>query len=103
MYTQSTKGTGHTMTGPDILVTGAAGGRQGSTGNHVTRMLLDRGVSVRAFVHSSDERSERIRALGADVVEGDLSDLRSVRAAMAGVRRAFFTYPVQDGLLEATA
>jgi uncharacterized protein YbjT (DUF2867 family) len=91
------------MSGADILVTGAAGGRQGSTGNHVTRMLLDRGVSVRAFVHRSDERSERIRALGADVVEGDLSDLRSVRAAMAGVRRAYFTYPVQGGLLEATA
>jgi len=91
------------MTGPDVLVAGAAGGSQGSTGNHVTRLLLDRGVPVRAFVHRSDERSERVRALGADVVEGDLLDLRSVRAAMAGVRRAFFTYPVQGGLLDATA
>jgi uncharacterized protein YbjT (DUF2867 family) len=91
------------MTRSTILVTGAAGGRQGSTGHHVARLLLECDHPVRAFVHTLDERSDRLRALGADVVAGDLRDSRSVRAAMAGIDRAFFSYPVQDGLLDATA
>lgn len=91
------------MSAASVLVTGAAGGRQGSTGFHVTRLLLERGQPVRAFVHHLDERSEPLRALGAEVVEGDLRDLRSVTAATAGVRRAYFAYPVAEGLLEAAA
>jgi len=91
------------MTVAPVLVTGAAGGIQGSTGFHVTRLLLDKGVAVRAFVHSLDERSDRLRALGADVVDGDLRDFRTVAAAMDGIRRAYFAYPVQDRLLEAAA
>jgi uncharacterized protein YbjT (DUF2867 family) len=91
------------MTDAPVLVAGAAGGSQGSTGFHVTRFLLERGQHVRAFVHRLDQRSERLRALGADVAEGDLRDLRTVTAAMAGVRRAYFAYPVQEGLLEAAA
>jgi uncharacterized protein YbjT (DUF2867 family) len=91
------------MAAPEILVTGASGGRQGSTGNHVARMLLERGIPVRAFVHRDDERSNNIRALGAEIIEGDLLDLQSVRNAMRGIRRAYFAYAVQDGLLDATA
>jgi uncharacterized protein YbjT (DUF2867 family) len=86
-----------------VLVTGAAGGIQGSTGFHVTRLLLDKGAPVRAFVHRLDERSDRLRTLGAEVVDGDLRDFRSVAAAMGGIRRAYFAYPVQEGLLEAAA
>jgi uncharacterized protein YbjT (DUF2867 family) len=86
-----------------VLVTGAAGGIQGSTGFHVTRLLLDRGYPVRAFVHRLDDRSDRLRALGAEVVDGDLRNFRSVAAAMVGVRAAYFAYPVQEGLLEAAA
>jgi uncharacterized protein YbjT (DUF2867 family) len=84
-----------------ILVTGAAGGSQGSTGFHVTRLLRDKGRPVRAFVHRLDERSDRLRALGAEIVEGDLGDFRSVAAAVNGIRRAYFAYPVQEGLLDA--
>jgi uncharacterized protein YbjT (DUF2867 family) len=91
------------MTVAPILVTGAAGGSQGSTGFHVTRLLLDTGRPVRAFVHRLDERSDRLQALGADVVEGDLANFRSVADALDGIRRAYFTYPVQEGLLEAAA
>jgi uncharacterized protein YbjT (DUF2867 family) len=58
---------------------------------------------VRAFVHRLDERSDRLRTLGAEVVDGDLRDFRSVAAAMDGIRRAYFSYPVQEGLLEAAA
>jgi uncharacterized protein YbjT (DUF2867 family) len=91
------------MTVAPILVTGAAGGSQGSTGFHVTRYLLDKGRPVRAFVHRLDERSDRLRALGADVVEGDLRDFRSVTDVLDGIHQAYFAYPVQEGLLEAAA
>ncbi len=89
------------MSDTPVLVTGAAGGTQGSTGFHITRSLLEQGRPVRAFVHRVDDRSDRLAALGADVVEGDLHDVRSVTDAMAGIRRAYFAYPVQAGLLEA--
>jgi uncharacterized protein YbjT (DUF2867 family) len=91
------------MTVAPVLVTGAAGGIQGSTGFHVTQLLLERGGPVRAFVHRLDERSDRLRKLGAEVVDGDLRDVRSVAAAMSGIRRAYFAYPVQEDLLEAAA
>jgi uncharacterized protein YbjT (DUF2867 family) len=85
-----------------ILVTGAAGGPQGSTGRHVAEVLIERGLPVRAFVHTLDGRSDRLRELGAEVFEGDLLDPAPVRHAMKDVKRAYFTYPVADGLLEAT-
>ena len=44
-------------------------------------MLLSRGVPVRAFVRKLDERSERLRALGAEIFEGDFLDIRSVQRA----------------------
>jgi uncharacterized protein YbjT (DUF2867 family) len=91
------------MTVAPVLVTGAAGGLQGSTGFNVTRLLLDKGHPVRAFVHRLDDRSDRLRALGAEVVDGDLRDFGSVAAAMDGIHRAYFAYPVQEGLLEAAA
>src|SRR6516162_2252753 len=90
------------MTKP-ILVTSAAGGRQGKTGRHVSEMLLARGVPVRAFVHKIDERSERLRASGAEVFEGDFLDIRSVERAVQGTSAIYFAYPVQDGLVDATA
>jgi uncharacterized protein YbjT (DUF2867 family) len=84
-----------------ILVTGAAGGLQGSTGRTITALLLEQGIPVRAFVHKLDDRSEQLEKLGAEIFEGDLLNPASVRAAMKGVKRAYFTYPVIDGLLEA--
>src|SRR5581483_10498684 len=84
-----------------ILVTGAAGGLQGSTGRTITHLLLKRGIPVRAFVHRLDERSEALKQQGAEIFEGDLLNPASVHAAMEGMHRAYFTYPVVDGLLEA--
>jgi uncharacterized protein YbjT (DUF2867 family) len=86
-----------------VLVTGAAGGRQGKTGRHVSEMLLACGVPVRAFVHRIDERSEHLRVLGAEVFEGDFLDIQSVQQALRDVSSIYFAYPVQEGLLDATA
>jgi uncharacterized protein YbjT (DUF2867 family) len=84
------------------LITGAAGGQQGSTGRLIAMRLLKQGLPVRAFVHKLDARCDELLKYGAEVVEGDLLDPASVQAALRGVNRAYFSYPVQDGLLEAT-
>lgn len=84
-----------------ILITGAAGGPQGSTGRHVAELLLEQGIPVRAFVHKLDSRSDGLRQQGAEIIEGDLLNPASVQAAMKDVKRAYFTYPVAEGLLEA--
>jgi len=88
------------MTHP-ILVTGAAGGAQGSTGQQVASLLLEQGIPVRALVHKLDSRSDVLRKQGAEVMEGDLLQPASVQAALRNVKRAYFTYPVADGLLVA--
>jgi uncharacterized protein YbjT (DUF2867 family) len=86
-----------------ILITGAAGGAQGSTGRVIATTLLRQGNPVRAFVHKLDARSDELRRQGAEIVEGDLLNPASVERSMENVRRAYFTYPVVDGLLEAAA
>jgi uncharacterized protein YbjT (DUF2867 family) len=86
-----------------ILITGAAGGPQGSTGRVIAGLLLRQNIPVRAFVHKRDARSDELRQLGAEIFEGDLLNPASVHAAMKGVKRAYFTYPVTNGLLEAAA
>lgn len=83
-----------------ILVTGATG----KTGVPAVAALRERGIPVRALVHRADERSDRLAALGAEIVQGDLLDFDAVSSAVAGVSGAYFCYPIDPGkLLEATA
>jgi uncharacterized protein YbjT (DUF2867 family) len=86
-----------------ILVTGAAGGRQGATGRLIASLLLKQGLPVRAFVRKVDARVDSLRVEGADIFVGDLLNPASVQEAMKDVRRAYFTYPVDDGLMDAAA
>ena len=87
-------------TGTELfLITGATG----KTGAHTVRLLRERGHRARAFVHAVDARAARLAEQGADVVQGDLLDFRAVSAAMSGVTAAYFCYPIQPGLLDATA
>ena len=67
-----------------ILVTGATG----TTGSVVLKELLDRGAPVRALTHSP-EKADELRALGADVAIGDLSDPGSLDDAVRGVERMY--------------
>jgi NAD(P)H dehydrogenase (quinone) len=92
---------GATMADNDklFLITGATG----NTGAHTVRLLRERGQRVRAMVHRVDDRAEWLRALGVEVVQGDLLDFPSVSAATVGVSAAYFNYPVAPGLIEATA
>jgi len=84
-----------------ILVTGAAGA-VGGIGRSLTEFLLARGHKVRALVRREDERAEALRRLGAEVVEGDLTDLISMHRAIEGCRRIYFGMSVSPAYLEAT-
>lgn len=61
-----------------VLVTGASG----TVGREVVRALLDRGVGVRALTRTPDTAELPAEV---DIVQGDLTDLTSVEAALDGV------------------
>jgi uncharacterized protein YbjT (DUF2867 family) len=82
-----------------VLVTGATG----DTGRATVDELLARGHRVRALAHGQDERSKRLQERGVEVVHGDLLDFGQVKAALNGVQRAYFVYPIRPGILQATA
>jgi len=65
-----------------ILVTGATG----RVGHHVVDQLVERGAHVRVLTR--DPSKARFPA-GVEVVQGDLLDLDSLRAAFKGVRTLF--------------
>ncbi len=83
------------MPKPTILVTGAAG----KTGSATINQLLAMGYPVRALVHRSDHRSERLAKRGAKIVVGSLEDVTDLRSAMRGVQRAYFCPPLEPGTL----
>jgi NAD(P)H dehydrogenase (quinone) len=82
-----------------ILVTGATG----KTGAPSVALLLKRGYSVRAFVHNEDNRSERLKGIGAEIFAGSLEDPIDVREAMKGIQRAYFCPPLEPGALRRAA
>ena len=87
------------MTQTKFLITGATG----DTGGYAVRQLLEKNHAVRVLAHRPDQRSEQVEKSGAEVVFGDLLDFDSVRAALSGVQRAYFCYPISPGLVQATA
>jgi uncharacterized protein YbjT (DUF2867 family) len=82
-----------------VLVTGATG----DTGRATVHELLARGHKVRALAHGQDDRSKGLQERDVEVVYGDLIDFGQVRAALSGVQRAYFVYPIRPGILQATA
>src|SRR5258706_5837186 len=89
---------GEIMAQKKFLVTGATG----DTGGYTVEQLLERGHAVRALAHREDDRSKRLERMGAEVVIGDLLKFNDVRAAMQGVRDAYFCYPIRPGILQAS-
>src|SRR5215469_7930670 len=84
-----------------ILVTGAAGA-VGSIGRNLTEMLIAKGRRVRALVRREDERAETLRRLGAEVMQGDLTDLTAVHRAIEDCARIYFGMSVSTDYLTAT-
>ncbi len=87
------------MTERTILITGATG----ATGRETVKLLLHRGEAVRALVRREDNRSEALRKSGVEVALGDLRDFESLRAALEGIRSAYFVFPIEPGILQGTA
>ena len=86
---------------PTYLITGAGGGVAGISPRVVAR-LLSRGETVRAMVHHDDSRADALRAQGAEVITGDLTNPVDVFAAMSGITRMFFNMSVSPDYLQAT-
>ncbi|TCR83527.1 NmrA family NAD(P)-binding protein [Rhizobium sp. BK376] len=78
------------------------GGATGATGSVATKLLLQKGFPVRAFVHKIDDRARQLESHGAEIVVGDVLDFRAVQQAFDGMKRAYFVYPMRPGLVQAT-
>ncbi|GLX02004.1 NAD(P)H-binding protein [Microtetraspora sp. NBRC 16547] len=84
-----------------ILVTGAAGS-VGAVGRTVVEILRRHDLPVRALVRREDDRAQALRAMGAEVVVGDLTRGADVAPAMAGCRRVYFGMSVSAAYVDAT-
>lgn len=67
-----------------VLVTGASG----FVGSAVARIAIQQGFGVRALVRPTSPRAN-LAGLDAQIVIGDMRDVASMRAALAGVRYLF--------------
>ncbi len=81
-----------------VLITGATG----DTGRAAVRESIALGLQVRAMVRKHDARSAALQDLGAEIVLGDLLEIDTVRDAMMNIEAAYFVWPVQPGLIQAT-
>ncbi|MFD8418404.1 NAD(P)H-binding protein [Streptomyces sp. NPDC059466] len=87
------------MTADNLVLIPGAGG----VGRAVFEHLRAQDVPVRFMVRRDDERAAEVRALGAEVVVGDLTRPETVAAALQGVTRMYFALRVSpDHLLAAT-
>lgn len=87
------------MNKPRILVLTATG----KTGLPTALKLLSEGFPVTALVHREDGRSQGLKAKGADIVVGSMTDLDDLRRAMSGAKRAYFNTPLEPGHLKAAS
>jgi uncharacterized protein YbjT (DUF2867 family) len=84
------------MSKPRIIVTGATG----KTGSVVATELLKAGYPVRAMVHRADDRSARLKGLGAEIAIADMSDAERVAVALKDVQRAYFCPPFDPYMIQ---
>lgn len=82
------------MTQPRILVTGATGG----TGLEVTKSLLAKGQTVRAMVHKLDDRSMKLKDMGAEVAVADMYDHDQMYDALKDVQRVYYV-PLMESFM----
>ncbi|WP_413993372.1 NmrA family NAD(P)-binding protein [Labrys okinawensis] len=87
------------MNEASILVSGGTG----RTGGAAIDELLKMGRRVRAYVRSEDERAAALRQRGVEIAIGDFTNIDAIRAAMEGVRSAYFLHPIAPGIIGAAA
>lgn len=74
-----------------IYITGGTG----FIGERLTRRLLERGDAVRCLVRSP-ERAAKLKALGAELIQGDVADERVHLEGLRGVHLAFHLAAIYD-------
>jgi NAD(P)H dehydrogenase (quinone) len=84
---------------PRILVTGATG----KTGGAVAAELLRQGIPVRAVVRTLDDRSERLKVLGAETVVADFFDFESWLGILNGIQYAYFLPVMHPFMIQGAA
>ncbi|MBV8100665.1 MAG: NmrA family NAD(P)-binding protein [Verrucomicrobia bacterium] len=83
----------------EILVSGATG----RTGGAAIGTLLEMGKRVRVYVRTNDERAAILRKRGVDIAVGNYTNIDDLRAAMEGIRSAYFLHPIAPGIIGASA
>jgi len=87
------------MSEAEILVSGATG----RTGGAAVDELLKLGKRVRAYVRKDGEKAAGLRARGVEIAFGDFTAIDNIRAAMEGIRSAYFLHPIAPGIISAAA
>ncbi len=78
------------MSKEKILITAA----NGHTGFSAAKELLELGFPVRAFARNpNNEKAKELKSLGAEVLTGNMNDVRDVRKSMEGIQRAYYSQP----------
>src|SRR3989338_7747764 len=78
-----------------IFVSGATG----NIGREVVKQLIEKGVHVRAGVHS-EQKAGILKELGAEVVLIDLNNIKNIKTGLEGVTKAFSLIPLVPNLAE---
>ena len=79
-----------------ILITLATG----KTGYATTVQLLEEGYPVRIFVRSRNAKALALEKLGAEIALGEFNNYDQLKAALTGVQRVYYCYPIMPKLPE---
>jgi NAD(P)H dehydrogenase (quinone) len=80
------------------LVTSATG----NTGYPVAQQLLANGRKVRVMSRSDNSTIQKLKKLGAEVIQGRIDNRDDMRKALSGVQRVYYCYPIIPNLLAST-
>ena len=70
---------------PTALITGASG----FIGNHLIQRLITENVGIRALVRPNSHHLGRLKGLGVDIVQGELTDIDCLRESLQGIKTIF--------------
>ncbi|SDZ15327.1 NAD(P)H-binding protein [Nitrosomonas sp. Nm33] len=81
-----------------VLVTGVGGAKVGGIGQKIVENLLSANVPVRAMFWKRDPLADELEKKGAQIVEGDLTNLTDVHRAIEGCDYIYFGMSVSASI-----